>query len=88
MSVLPDKYGDKWGIAGMNFFRDTAGENCQMDVMLVGIMDDRETAFSGCYRVLFDISGDSLKKEILFVDGKDISCMNPYMNGCLCTSCF
>ena len=86
MSVLPDKYGDKWGISGMDLFRDTAGENCQMDVMFVGIMDDRETAFSGCYRVLFNISEDSLKKEMLFVDGKDISCIHPYMNGCLCTS--
>lgn len=51
MSVLPDKYGDEWGISGMNLFRDIAGENCQMDVMFIGIMDDRETAFSGCYMV-------------------------------------
>ena len=44
------------GISGMNLFRDTAGENCQMDVMFIGIVDDRETAFSGCYRVLSNIS--------------------------------
>lgn len=87
MSVLPDKYGDEWGISGMDLFRDTAGENCQMDVMFIGIMDDRETAFSGCYRVLFNISGDSLKREMLIVNGKGISCMHPYVNGCLCTSC-
>ena len=87
ISVLPDKYGDEWGISGMNLFRDTDGENCQMDVMFVGIMDDRETAFSGCYRVLFDISGDSLKREMLFVDGKEVSCLHPCVNGCLCTSC-
>ena len=43
MSVLPDKYGDEWGISGMNLFRDTAGENCQMDVMFAGIMDDRDS---------------------------------------------
>ena len=24
---------------------------------------------------------------MLFVDGKEVSCLNPYMNGCLCTSC-
>lgn len=43
MSVIPDKYGDGWGISGMTIFRDTAGENCQMDVMFVGIMNDRDS---------------------------------------------
>lgn len=84
MSVLPDKYGDEWGVSGMNLFKDTAGENCQIDIMFVGIMYDRETAFSGCYRVCFNICEDSFEKEMLFVDGKEVSCLHPY---CLCISC-
>lgn len=87
MSVLPDRYGMDWGISGVNLLRNDSGSMCQLDIMFVGMMDDRRTAFEGCYKVWYNICSDSLECEMLFIDGVSARCCcTQYITGCLCAT--
>ena len=86
MSILPDGHGGNWGISGIDLNRNDLGALCQMDVMFVGCMNDNRTSFSGSYRVWYNIWEDSLKEEMLFVNGISVYCPPSYVMGCLCAS--